>query len=180
MATNLQPSPSEGPGIAEIVLIIMVILSLAGIGLTHYSPEDAFIYWMGMIFLFGILAIIAGWDHAKRYGPTPADGTRFRKLWAIQSLHWLGSLVAVLCVFTLMQTGRIDGQTTGLMVLILLALATFLDGIRIGWRFCIAGMYLAAAAVITNYVQAFLPTLFLLAAAIIGVTIYLDKKLAQR
>jgi hypothetical protein len=158
----------------EIILIFMVILSLAGIVITNFSPDDAFMYWLAMIFIFGLLAMAAGWSQAKEKGAV--RGYLLKELLVIQSLHWFGSLATVFCVFAFMQSGRIDSETTGLMVLLILAMATFLDGIRIGWRYSLAGIYLGTTAVVANYVQEFLLILIVLAIVVIAFSIYWEKR----
>ena len=67
-------------------------------------------------------------------------------------------------------------EATGLMVLLILALTTFLDGIRIGWRFSLTGMYLAAAVVAANLLESFMPWMFGLAVLIIAITVYREKR----
>ena len=66
-------------------------------------------------------------------------------------------------------------EATGLMVLLILALTTYLDGIRIGWRFSLTGIYLATAAVAANLLESFMPWLFALAVLIIAITVYREK-----
>jgi cadmium resistance protein CadD (predicted permease) len=171
---NQEPTPSSAP-LEEIILIIMVILSLVGVAITDFSPQDTFMYWMVMIFVFGILAMIAGWSTAKRHHDTETEACRVKEFFKLQSLHWLGSLVTVICLFSFVEAGHMSQEATGLMVLLILALSTYLDGIRIGWRFCLTGMYLATAAVAANFVENFMPWLFVLAMLIIGVTVYLEK-----
>jgi hypothetical protein len=64
------------------------------------------------------------------------------------------------------------------MVLLILGLTTYLDGIRIGWRFCLTGIFLAVSAVATNFLESSMPLLFILAIVIIAVTVYLEKRKA--
>ncbi len=162
----------------EVVLILMVILSLAGIVITDFSPDDAFMYWLSMIFIFGILAMAAGWSQAREKGHV--SGYLLKELLIVQSLHWFGSLAAVLCVFAFMQSGRMNSETTGLMVLLILAMATYLDGIRIGWRYSLAGLYLGTTAVVANYIREFMPVLMILAIVVIAFSIYWEKRRLAR
>lgn len=162
--------------VEEVILIIMVIFCLLGIAITDFSPQDAFMYWMAMIFVFGFAAMIAGWHTAKRHYDPNGEGNEVREIFKTQSLHWLGSLVTVVCLFSFVEAGHMSQEATGLMVLLILALTTYLDGIRIGWRFCLTGIYLGAAAVAANFLENFMPWLFALAILIIGFTVYLEKK----
>jgi len=171
-------SKDSAAPVEEIILIIMVIFCLVGIAVTDFSPQDAFMYWMAMIFVFGFAAMIAGWHNARRHYDPDGEGNEVRELFKMQSLHWLGSLVTVVCLFSFVEAGHMSQEATGLMVLLILALTTYLDGIRIGWRFCLTGMYLATAAVATNFLERSMPWLFGLAIVIIAVTVYREKRKA--
>ena len=162
--------------VEEVILIIIIVLCLLGIAVTDFSPQDAFVYWMSMIFVFGICAITAGWFNAKLIHDPEEEGHKIRELFKDQFFHWLGALVAVGCLFSFVEAERIDQETTSLMVLLILALTTYLDGIRIGWRFSVAGIYLGLTAVAANFLETFLPWLIVLAVLIIGVTIYFEKR----
>ena len=173
--TKPLPKKSAAP-VEEVILIIMVIFCLVGIAVTDFSPQDAFMYWMAMIFVFGFAAMIAGWHNARRHFDPNGEGNEVKELFKMQSLHWLGSLVAVLCLFSFVEAGHMTQEATGLMVLLILALTTFLDGIRIGWRFSLTGMYLAAAVVAANLLESFMPWMFGLAVLIIAITVYREKR----
>ena len=173
--TKPEPKSSAAP-VEEVILIIMVIFCLVGIAVTDFSPQDAFMYWMAMIFVFGFAAMIAGWHNAKRHYDPDGEGNEVKELFKVQSLHWLGSLVTVVCLFSFVEAGHMSQEATGLMVLLILGLTTYLDGIRIGWRFCLTGMYLAVAAVATNFLESSMWWLFALAILIIGVTVWREQR----
>ena len=71
-------------------------------------------------------------------------------------LIWLSVLVAVNLVYFLFHSGRLDSENTGLVILLILALATFLAGLRLGWRLCILGALLGGALILATYVEEFL------------------------
>lgn len=151
-----EPLP-DGPNMAidEIILVAMVVLSLIGVGIIRYYPQDAFIYWLAMNFVFGIAAMVAGRTQALEKGHV--RGHLVKELLIVQSLHWLGSLLAVFGAFVFLHYGRLSPDSAGLVILLILGLATFLDGIRIGWRFSLAGIYLGTTAVIATVVENFMP-----------------------
>lgn len=175
-----EPTQAEQAGavqrlpIDEIVLIVMVALSLVGMAITHFSPQESFMYWLAMIFVFGVAAIVAGWSQAKEKGHV--RGYLLKELFFQQALHWLGSLLTVLAIFVLLLNGRMSSETAGLVILLILGLATFLDGIRIGWRYSLAGAYLEVTAVVAALVKNFIPLLFVLGVAIVAATIYWEKR----
>jgi len=162
--------------VEEVVLVLIIILCMVGIAVTDFSPQDAFVYWMLMIFVFGICAMVTGWFNAKLIHDPEQEVHKIKEMLIGQFLHWLGALVAVGCLFSFIEAERIDQETTSLMVLLILALATYLDGIRIGWRFSLAGIYLALTAVAANFIETFMPWLIALALLIIGITVYFEKR----
>ena len=135
MAKQDVDPPVEGPvsnfkfQVEEAILIVLIILSVSGVSLTNFSSTDGWWYWMAMIFVFAIAAMITGAIEAKK-------GTHFVKdLLTTQTIHWLGAMAIVVAVFSFLHAGVMDEQATGLVILLILSLATFLDGMRIGWRF---------------------------------------------
>lgn len=165
---------SLGVTIDEIVLISMLVLSLVGMGITQFSPQESFMYWLAMIFVFGIAAMISGSWQAKEKGHV--SGHLLKDLLVLQSLHWLGALFTVLAVFILLQSGRMSSETAGLVILLILGLSIFLDGIRIGWRYSLAGIYLGSSAVLAALVKNFLPLLIVLSIAMVAGTVYWEKR----
>jgi len=73
--------------------------------------------------------------------------------------------------FLLQQSGRLDETSASLVVLLILALATMLDGIRIGWQLSLVGFFLGACAVLIAYLEQFMLVAGLLAIVIIACTI---------
>ena len=90
-----------------------------------------------------------GIRHAlKRY--FGADGV------AMILLGLLAVFVAVNLVYFLFHSGRLDSENTGLVILLILALATFLAGLRLGWRLCILGFLLGSTLILATYLEEFL------------------------
>ena len=167
--------PVEGPvsnfkfHVEEAILIVLIILSVSGVSLTNFSSTDGWWYWMAMIFVFAIAAMVTGAIEAKK-------GTHFVKhLLATQTIHWLGAMATMVAAFSFLHAEVMDEQATGLVILLILALATFLDGMRIGWRFSMIGVFLGMTAVIIAYIKDFLLIIVGLAIVIIGITIYWGK-----
>ena len=180
MSTDQQePSDHEQHGfvskyrrfqIEEAILIILLLLSLGGVTVTNFSAADGYGYWLVMIFVFALFAIILGFFKAK------ARHHLARDLLGVQAAHWIGTLFTVIASFSLIQAGLLNEQAAGLVILLLLALATFLDGIRLGWRFSIVGIFLGLTAVIIALIEAFMWIAFLLAIVIVAATIMFHKR----
>ncbi len=162
----------------EAVLICLLLFSVLGAVIADFSPQDAYLFWLTMIPVFGLAAIVAGWAQVKREGKV--RGYSFGELFKIQALHWGGVLCTVVGVFVLLHMRHLDETSAALVILLILALATFLDGIRIGWRFSLIGVYLGISAIIIAYMEQFLPPVVLLAVLLITYTILRGRREARR
>lgn len=137
-------------GLEEAIFIVLVLLSLLGIIITDYSPHDGYGYWLMMVFVFGILSILVSWLQAK------SSETDFGEIAKQQMMHWLHTLIIVGAAFLLNKSGQLTDISASLVILLILALSTMLDGYRIGWQFSLLGFFLAACAIITAYIERFI------------------------
>ena len=160
--------------IEEGILVLLLSLSLVGIGITDFSPADGYGYWILMVLLFSLCAMIIGWLQSKHRSED------FKIILREQSIHWGTSLLVVGGAFLILQSGRIAEAETGLIILLILSLSTILDGLRVGWRFSLVGLFLGVAAVIAAYTPHFLWIELGIAILIIATTIlwelWLEKK----
>jgi hypothetical protein len=147
--------------IEAIILILLLILSLGGIFINDYAPSDGFGYWVMMVFIFAFFSIIMGWLQARQqnedFGPILRD----------QALHWLFSLLVVGGASIVLK----PENNSGLIILLILSLAVVLDGMRVGWRFSVVGIFLGISAVIPTYTQHFFWVELVIVAAIVILTI---------
>lgn len=58
----------------------------------------------------------------------------------------------------------------------LLILACYIDGIRIGWRFNLFGNFLGLTAVLIAYLDNFMCVVYALVAISIAITVYVDRR----
>jgi len=127
-----------------------------------------------MMLLFGLFAMIIGWIQSKHR----ADD--FKIILREQSMHWATSLLVVGGAFLIHQSGRIAEEDAGLIILLILSLSTILDGLRVGWRFSLVGLFLGVAAVVSVYTPHFLWIELGIAMLIVAVTIawelWMEKK----
>ncbi len=169
---NLELSEAE-PGwkfpVEESILILLLILSLVGMGITDFSPDDGYWYWIIMIFVFWVSAMIIAKCQLRN------KNKRLKRLFFEQALHWIGSLLIVIGAFVLLYTGHLNEENTGLVILLILSLATFLDGLRVGWRFSIAGLFLGFSAIIAAFFDHFIFYSLLLAITIVILTVMWEK-----
>ncbi|MGZ8191328.1 MAG: hypothetical protein ACXWTS_08870 [Methylococcaceae bacterium] len=153
--------------IEEIVLVLMLILSLLGVWITDFSPVDGYGYWMILVFIFALFAIAIAWLQSKH---VIRD---FKEILREQSLHWFTSLLVVEGMYSLQRAGHFNEADAGLVVMMILAQSTILDGVRIGWRFSLVGIFLGVSAIIAAYTKHFfwielLIAIFIVIATILG------------
>jgi cobalamin synthase len=165
MSEDILIIPKKRFHIEEALLTLLLILSLVGIGITDFSPADGYGYWIIMVFVFALFAIIIGWRQSKHHSGD------FKKILREQSIHWSTSLLVVGGAFLIQKSGRIESDDIGLVILLILSLSTILDGLRVGWRFSLVGLFLGASAVIAVYTEHFLWIELLIALLIVLATI---------
>jgi hypothetical protein len=136
--------------IPEWIVIVLVVLSIIGVGVTDFAPAVSHWYWLAMVPLFGGACLLIEWDRAKGKGLPP--GVIIRN----QGLVWISLLVAVQLVYLLLHAGRLDNENTGLIILLMLSLTVFGSGIYLGWRLCVVGILLGVALVLATYLEEFI------------------------
>jgi len=133
-----------------VIMILLVLLAIVGIGITDFSPQLSHWYWLAMVVVIGIACIVMEWSRARKKGLSAT--TIVKK----EVFIWLCVLVAVNLVYFLFHSGRLDSENTGLVILLILALATFLAGLRQDWRLCLLGVLLGGALILATYMEEFL------------------------
>jgi hypothetical protein len=158
----------------ELAYFLVTVLSLIGVGITDYAPTQSWVYWFFMIAVFATLAIVLEKLQVSR------KELPFSKLLVTQLIHWGGTLLAVLISFSFVKTGRMTYDGDGLLILLILSLATFLDGVHVGWRFYLAGLLLGLTTIFASYFEEFMWMILAIAVISIVFAIYLEKYLTSR
>ena len=146
----------------QIVFSALVLLALAGVVVTNISPLYAHSFWVFMLVVYACTSICYG-----RKSASSLDGG-LGGFVGKQIIHWSGSLTAVLCVYALVRTGTVNYEQAGTIILLILALATFLAGSHVGWRFYILGAFLALITVIMAYVEQYIWLIVVAVCLILG------------
>lgn len=133
----------------QLVPAALVVLSLVGIGIADFSSRSGLNYWLWMVPVFGGASLYAGWSRARR------EGQGMPRILTLQILHWSPLVLAIYVIYLLERTGRLQREDAGLVVLLALALTTFLAGVHFEWRLGVLGLLLAAAAVSAALVDQF-------------------------
>lgn len=144
-----------------IVAIVLVALSIIGLGLTNFATKDAEWYWLLVIPIFA-LAGVRVWEK---------KGFTLKGSWGLlrdQIFHWLGFLAAVQIMYLMIQAGTLDRTAAGLVSLVLLALTSYLAGIHFDRMFLIVALLLAVAAVMATYVDEYMWIVLAILGLVIG------------
>jgi hypothetical protein len=156
-------------GLYEIILILLLLFSIIGIGITDFSPADSHLYWFAMVPVFAGACLILEWSRAR------GKGQKWTTIVRNQLLLWFGLLLAVFLVYLLLHTGRLDNENTGLIILLLLALTIFFAGIQLGWRLFIVGIFLDLALIGAAYLEEFVWVFLIIALVVVAILILLKR-----
>lgn len=142
------------------LFMLRLLLSLLGAYIAYMYRNVSHDYWFAMMFLFSVFALAPGYQQFKQNGDN-------LKEFISQLLHWAGGLCAVIIVYAYYSSGRVFHEEAGLIVLLILALTTYLDGIQRGWRCIFAGLFLGLITVCVAYFDSYIRQLITLAAVAI-------------
>lgn len=134
----------------QAIFILLVILSLLGIFITDFNPDDGYGYWLLMVFVFGLLSVFVAVFQAK------SNGVNFREILKAQGGHWLHTTIVVIAASFLNKTGQLSGVNANLMILLILGLSAMLNGFHIGWEFSLLGFFLVGCAIIIASIKPFM------------------------
>ena len=137
--------------IVAVILILTLLLSVIGIGITDYSPANAYGYWLLMTVILAVAGTAISWINRAAL-----PDQQIKKLLMTQFIHWVATAATVLGIFLLLKTGRLNYESVGLVLLLTLGLSTFLDGYRIDWRFSLLGVLMFLSAILATYIEEYL------------------------
>jgi hypothetical protein len=124
---------------AEMPYIAMLLGAFVGIAINDFTGRQTILYWQLLAPAYALICIIVGWEQG---GPT-ASRTRLVRT---QAIHWLACFLAMRLLFLPQVRGVLNDNATGLSLLTVLALSTFLAGLHSSiWRISAVGILLALA-----------------------------------
>ncbi|MEQ1635906.1 MAG: hypothetical protein ABL903_04385 [Methylococcales bacterium] len=151
------------------LFIAQMALALIGAYLTNYYEAASHFYWLLMVLLSAFATLAP--DFAQMQANEGAAKQRFY----VHLQYWAGSLFAAMIVYALHQDGRIDIHETGLIILLILALSTYFDGVfKASKRTAFTGFYLGMIVLSTAFPETYLWQLLLLAIGAIAVSYHLQ------
>ena len=153
----------------QLPYIVALVLAIAGVAYTNASHQPLVRYWEFLALAIGVVCVINKWPELD------SKQARWRLIWT-QALHW----VAVLATMNIMLISGVQQllptPATSLVLLILLALGTFLAGVGLlSLQIAFLGLAMGLAVPAISWVQQSV-IFFLLGAALLiglGVTFWL-------
>jgi hypothetical protein len=139
---NADPAPRRAPPIhfwlRELPYGFVLVLTLVGVAYTSMTRQPIAAYWICLAPILAVVCVATGWHNAT-------DRKAKLRLVATQLAHWLAFLVAMNLLFLPSVQNMLNADATGLAILLLLALGTFIAGVHMpSWKMCALGIVTAA------------------------------------
>lgn len=108
----------------QLPYLVALLLAIAGVAYTNVSHQPLTGYWEFLALAIGVVCVVTKWPEV--------DGrdNQFRLIWT-QALHWIAVLVAMNIMLISGVQQLLPTPATGLVLLTLLALGTFLAGVSL-------------------------------------------------
>ena len=148
-------TPRSRSHVGEATILVLVVLAAVGVGVTNISAQYGFRYWLAMAPTFALVNLASSWTRAR------GEGQNVSSILLAQLLHWAGAVLAIYMVFILYRMNWLSDQESGVLALLVLALASFLSGVHTDWHFCVVGLVLGAIVAAAALVQEFIWVLVL-------------------
>ena len=134
-------APKRLPGariwLRELPYGVVLVLTLLGVAYTSLTKRPTTSYWELLVPVTAAVCIWSGWRYAND------KKEHIRLIWT-QAAHWLAFLVAMNLLLLPSVQKMLNADATGLAILLLLALGTFVAGVHIpAWEVCILGFVMA-------------------------------------
>ena len=155
----------------QLPYIVALVLAIAGVAYTNASHQPLVRYWEFLALAIGVVCVINKWPEI--------DGkqAQWRLIWT-QALHWVAVLVAMNIMLVSGVQALLPTPATSLVLLILLALGTFLAGISLfSLQIGFLGLAMGLAVPAISWLQQSI-IFFLLGAALLiglGITFWLSQ-----
>lgn len=156
-----------------LVVGALGMLIMVGLFLANYKPRAAEWYWITMFPVFGLVCL----GHQLT-----ADTTAGLSAWGTplqQALHWLGPVVAVRIIFLQFTRGQMAADSAALMILLVLAVTSYLAGLHFDRAFVWVSIVLALAALVGTEIETYLWLIVIMAALMI-ILVVLSTVLMRR
>ncbi|MGJ4946536.1 hypothetical protein ACQR1W_38690 [Bradyrhizobium sp. HKCCYLS1011] len=155
----------------QLPYILALVLAIAGVAYTNISHRPLVGYWEFLSLAIAAVCVVAKWPQLDN------KQAQFRLLWT-QALHWVAVLVAMNIVLISSVQQLLPTPASSLVLLVLLALGTFLAGLSLLLpQICFLGVAMAATVPALSWLKQSM-IFFLLAAVLLvglGMTFWLYR-----
>ena len=133
----------------KVLFPLLILLALGGVGYTDINPASSHLYWLCMVPVFAASCLVLEWTEKRDTGLPWAEVLRG------QLMLWLSMLVGVLLVYMLLHAGRLENESAGLIILLLLAMTTFAAGVQLGVLVSLLGCFLGLSLILAAYIESY-------------------------
>jgi hypothetical protein len=147
----------------ELPYAAVWMLTIFGVAYTSFAKTPLIAYWEFLAVVIGLLCIITGWRHADQ-------GQGRLRLILTQVLHWLAILGAMNLVLLPTVQTMLNVDASGLAILMLLALGTFIAGVHtFDWQVSLLGLVMALCVPAIAWIERSALLILLIVVAVLGV-----------
>ena len=142
--------------------IAVLMLAISGVAYTNMSRQPLVGYWEFLALAMSVLCVVTEWSALDE------KQARVRLIWT-QALHWLAVLVTMNVMLLPGVQQLLPALATGLVLLMLLALGTFLAGLNLlSLQICFLGIALVLAVPAISWLKQSVLLVILAAVFLIG------------
>jgi len=158
----------------QLPYVLVLGLAIVGVAYTNMAHQPLVGYWEFLALATGVVCIVAEWAKLDD------RQAHFRLIWT-QSVQWVAVLVAMNIMLLSSVQQFIPTLATSLVLLLLLALGTFLAGLNLSLLpICFLGLALALAVPAVSWLKQSILFLVLIAVFLVGVAVTLWPTATRR
>jgi hypothetical protein len=146
----------------QLPFLAVLLLAIAGVAYTNFSRQPLVGYWEFLALAIAALCVVTEWAELED------KQARFRLMWT-QALHWVAVLVTMNIMLLAGVQQLLPAPATSLVLLMLLALGTFLAGLNLlSLQICFLGLAMALAVPAISWLKQSILFLILAAVFLVG------------
>ena len=153
----------------KLPYIVVLLVTVFGVAYTSIAHQPLVGFWEALAVAVGILCVTTTWS------TIPDRQGRVQLVWK-QAVHWAAILVAMNIVLLPGVQRMLTAPATGLTILLLLAVGTFLAGINTSLQIVFLGCAMALSVPAIVWFKQSALFLFLTAAAVAGVVLAIWRR----